>query len=64
MFEIKKSSRAFYIKFPDNTKAYLLFNIRGNTMELLETYTPPKYRGKGIASKILEHALMFVKKTI
>jgi len=61
MSEIRKSGKVFYIKLPNNTKAYLLFNIKENVMEILETYTPPEYRGRGIASKILKHALEFAK---
>ena len=59
--EVKVSKRYFYIKLPSSEKAYLHYEIKDNVMELLETYTPPAYRGKGLAAKITSYALEYAK---
>ncbi len=42
---------------PDNSKAYIKYEVKDNRMRLLETYTPPQHRGKGIAKKLMEYAV-------
>ncbi|WFO74562.1 N-acetyltransferase [Desulfurococcaceae archaeon MEX13E-LK6-19] len=55
--EIKHTSTVIWARLPDNTKAYIKYEIRENRMLILETYTPPQHRGKGIAKKLMEYAV-------
>ncbi len=55
--EVKYTSQVFYVKFEDNTKAYLKYKIEGDKMYLIETYTPPQHRGKGVAKAMVDKAL-------
>lgn len=58
---IKHTSTIIYAAMPDRSKAYLRYSVSGNVMELLETYTPPKWRGVGIAKKLVEYAIDLAK---
>ncbi|MCD6196172.1 MAG: N-acetyltransferase [Staphylothermus sp.] len=55
--EIKHTSRVIYARLPDNSKAFIRYIVEGNVMKLLETYTPPQHRGKGIARKLMDYAV-------
>ena len=55
--EIKHTSSVIYAKLPDGSKAYIAYEVREKVMRILETYTPPQYRGRGIASKLMEYAV-------
>ncbi|AFK51121.1 hypothetical protein TCELL_0697 [Thermogladius calderae 1633] len=46
---------------PDNTKAFIRYRVDNNVMKLLETYTPPQHRGKGIAGQLMEYAVNMAK---
>jgi len=59
--EVKMSKKYIYIKLPGGVKAYLRYEIIDNVMKLLETYTPPEYRGKGLAAKLVTYALEYAK---
>ncbi len=54
---VKHTSRVIYTRLPDNTKAFIRYRVVDNVMELLETYTPPQHRGKGIARKLMDYAI-------
>ncbi len=57
--EVKYTSTVFYVKFPDGSKAYLKYRVDEDrrVMELVETYTPPQHRGKGVARLMVSKAL-------
>jgi len=55
--EVRHTSSVIYVKLPDGSKAYLGYRIEGGIMKLIETYTPPQHRGKGIASKLVEYSI-------
>ncbi|OYT38950.1 MAG: GNAT family N-acetyltransferase [Desulfurococcales archaeon ex4484_58] len=55
--EIKHTSRVIYTVLPDNSKAFIRYRIVDHVMELLETYTPPQHRGRGIARKLMDYAI-------
>lgn len=59
--EVKCTSTVFYVKFPDGSKAYLRYRVEGDRMELIETYTPPQHRGKGVARRLVEKAVEVAK---
>ncbi len=54
---VKYTSQVFYVKFPDGSKAFLGYKVEGDKMFLLETYTPPQHRGKGVAKLLIDKAL-------
>lgn len=61
-FEVRRTKSVFYISFPDvEEKAFLRYRVEGDRMHLIATYTPPKYRGKGIARMLVEEALRFAE---
>ncbi len=59
--EVRYTKTVFYIKMPDGAKAYLRYSVEGDTLKLVETYTPPQHRGKGLARKMVEFALKFAE---
>lgn len=64
MFEDLKvdyTSTVFYVRFNDGSKAFLRYSIEGDIMKLIETYTPPQHRGKGIAKLMVDKALEIAK---
>ena len=56
-YRVEMTRRVFYIRLPDGSKAYLKYMVDGNRLKLIETYTPPKYRGRGLARVLTEYAL-------
>lgn len=56
-FTIRHTSQVIYASLHGGVKAYLKYSIEGNTMKLIETYTPPEYRGLGIASRLVKYAI-------
>ena len=59
--DIKHTSRIIYAKLSDGSKAYIKYMVENNVMKLLETYTPPQHRGKGIARKLMDYAIKLAK---
>jgi predicted GNAT family acetyltransferase len=41
-------------------KAYLTYELNGDTIDFQHTFVPPKYRGQSIAEKLVRGALNFV----
>lgn len=62
ILEIKHTSRVIYAKLPDNSKAFIRYVVDDNVMKLLETYTPPQHRGKGVAKELMRYAIRLAKK--
>ncbi|MGC9181438.1 GNAT family N-acetyltransferase [Thermogladius sp.] len=58
---IRHTSTVIYTSLPDNTKAFIRYRVENNVMKLLETYTPPQHRGKGIAGQLMEYAVNMAK---
>jgi len=56
---IENKGNVIFMRFPDEqrSKAWLLYEVRNGRMRLLETYTPPQYRGRGIARRLVEKAI-------
>ena len=54
---IEHTSSVIYVKLPDGSKAYIAYEVKEKVMRILETYTPPQYRGRGIAGKLMEYAV-------
>lgn len=55
-FKVEQTHTVFYIRLPNGSKAYLSYDVSGNIMRLIETYTPPEYRGMGLAKMMVERA--------
>lgn len=56
-YVIKHTSQVIYAVLPSGNKAYLKYQVEGNVMKLIETYTPPEFRGKGIAARLVNYAI-------
>ncbi len=62
---IGHTSRVVYVKFPDGSKAFIRYSIEGDRIKVLETYTPPQHRGKGIARKMMDYLVdLAIKKNL
>jgi len=59
--EVKYTSQVFYVKFEDGSRAYLRYSIEGDRINLIETYTPPQHRGKGVAKAMVDKAVEVAK---
>lgn len=59
---IKHTSQVIYTRFNDGSKAYLKYEVENGVMKLLETYTPPQHRGKGIATLLVKYAIDLARK--
>lgn len=55
--KVEYTSTVFYVRFSDGSKAWLRYSIEGGRMTLIETYTPPQHRGKGVAKAMVEKAI-------
>jgi len=58
---VKHTSRVIYVEFDDGSKAFLRYSVEGNVMNLVETYTPPQHRGKGVAKAMVEYAVKLAR---
>lgn len=56
-YVIKHTSQVIYIALPSGSKAYLKYQVEDNVMKLIETYTPPEFRGKGVATQLVDYAI-------
>jgi hypothetical protein len=50
------------IKLEEKAAASLSFHVEGNKMYLDSTFTPPKYRGRGIGSELVQASIEYAKK--
>ncbi|CAF0748464.1 unnamed protein product [Didymodactylos carnosus] len=59
------NAKEFEVKLSDSSaeKAYLSYELVGNTIDLQHTYVPNQYRGKGVAQKLVESALDYIQNT-
>lgn len=58
-FKVERTQTVFYVRLPDKLKAYLKYRVENNKMYLIETYTPPQFRGQGIAKLMIEKAVEY-----
>ena len=61
ILKIRHTSQVIYTILPDRSKAYLKYSVENKVMKLIETYTPPQYRGRGIASQLVKYAVELAK---
>lgn len=59
---ISHTSTVIYINLDGGKKAYLKYEVVDNIMKLIETYTPPEYRGRGLAAMLVEYAIDLAKR--
>ncbi len=62
MSKVKHEQGLFYIEIEHGKRAYHRFEVKGDTMKMMSTYTPPEYRGLGLASRIVDEVIMHAKK--
>jgi len=53
------NDKMFHAKTGKRKAAILKYKLENNTMHLILTYTLRKFRGKGIASKLVEYAINY-----
>lgn len=56
-YAIKHTSQVIYAVLPSGKKAYLKYIVEEDVMKLIQTYTPEEYRGKGVASQLVNYAI-------
>jgi len=59
---IKHTSRVIWTKLEDGSKAFIRYRVENGVMKLLETYTPPQHRGRGIAKQLTKYAVELARK--
>lgn len=59
---VSHTSTVIYAKLEDGGKAYIKYEVEGDVMKLVSTYTPPQHRGRGIAKKLVEYAISLAQK--
>ncbi|MEM1661889.1 MAG: GNAT family N-acetyltransferase [Desulfurococcaceae archaeon] len=60
--EIKHTSRVIYTILDNGSKAYVKYSVNNGIMVLEETYVPEPFRGRGIASSLLDYAVEMAEK--
>ncbi len=45
------------MRLEDGSKAFIRYVVKDNVMRIMETYTPPQHRGKGVAAKLMDYAI-------
>ena len=60
-FKVEKTPTVFFVRLQSKEKAFLTYKVVGNVMELIETYTPPEFRGKGIAALMVKEAIKYAR---
>lgn len=60
---VKHTSSVIYATLPDGSKAFIRYSVEGKVMKLLETYTPPQFRGQGIAAKLMDYAVKMARES-
>ncbi len=50
-----------FIADVEGHKAYLSYNIINDKIDFSSTFTPPEFRGKGIAQIVVEYAFNYAK---
>jgi len=60
---VKRASTVFTIQGIRGEKPYLRYQVdrENQVMKILETYVPPKLRGRGIAKLLVEEAIRYAK---
>ncbi|ADV65233.1 GNAT family N-acetyltransferase [Desulfurococcus mucosus] len=60
-YQVSHTSTVIYARLPDGSKAYIKYSVEGGVMKLISTYTPPQFRGRGIAGRLMEYALKLAR---
>lgn len=50
-----------FILSEGNASALLDYQLNGEHIDFCHTYVPPEFRGKGLAEKLVRHALSWAK---
>ena len=53
--------KRFQIRLTYGKASFLKYDIKDGKMFIEETYTPPEYRGRGLATKLMEAALKYAE---
>jgi len=51
----------FLIELAPGAFAFLQYELRGGKMYIVRTYTPPEFRGRGIATYLTRHAVEWAR---
>ncbi len=60
--KVERTKTVFYVRLPNKSKAYLRYKVENGIMYLIETYTPPAFRGRGIAKLMTDAAIEYALK--
>jgi predicted GNAT family acetyltransferase len=60
-YKVEYTSTVFFIRLPNKQKAWLKYEIEDGMMKLIQTYTPPEFRGRGLARLLVEKAIEVAK---
>jgi predicted GNAT family acetyltransferase len=51
----------FFITLDDGVKAFLKYSVEGDVLIIELTYTPEKYRGRGLAAELTRKVIEYAK---
>ncbi|MBO3800529.1 MAG: N-acetyltransferase [Candidatus Brockarchaeota archaeon] len=57
--QVFQDDDSFYIPLPNSQKALLKYRLEEGKIYVLSAYTPPEYRGMGLASKLMDEVVKF-----
>jgi len=60
-YPVEMTGRVFFIRLPDGSKAYLRYHREDGRLFLDATYTPEKWRGRGLAKRLVEKAIEYAE---
>jgi predicted GNAT family acetyltransferase len=59
--EIKHTPGLFFITLDDEAKAFVKYSLDGDVLVIELTYTPEKYRGRGLAAELTQKVVEYAK---
>ncbi|MEM1557770.1 MAG: GNAT family N-acetyltransferase [Thermoproteota archaeon] len=57
--KVFRDDESFYIPLPNSQRALLKYHLEEERIYVLSTYTPPEYRGMGLASRLMDEVVKF-----
>lgn len=58
---VKERQKLIVITLAPGKSSYLRYRVEGDKMYVDEVYTPEEFRGRGLASKLMEAAVAYAK---
>ena len=57
----RPSQRMFLARLAPGKYAFIEYELKENKVFITKTYTPPEFRGRGIASRLMQHVIKWAR---